>query len=147
MWMHPMLQAHFQTAMYLTPKDLLQLSRLSKRFRSMFASRSALFVWKTAYCNVDLKCFEDINEIQLASLLYDICCMVILSPFCTISIILMILFFMFPSGMRTYHEEMPEISPASSEIVSKLWNCEVIFFLFKICYSRTLTIMFLQSRF
>ena len=71
----------FQTAMYLTPKDLLQLSRLSKQFRSMFASRSALFVWQTVYRNVDLKCFEDINEIQLASLLYDICCMVAFSPF------------------------------------------------------------------
>ena len=73
-----------QTAMYLTPKDLLHLSRLSKRFRSMFTSRSAIFIWKTAICNVDLDCYEDINEIQFASLLYDKFCMVtllFLSPF------------------------------------------------------------------
>jgi hypothetical protein len=66
----------YQTAMYLAPKDLLQFSRLSKRFRSMFTSRSALFVWQTVFRNVDLKCFEDLNEIQFASLLYDKCCMV-----------------------------------------------------------------------
>jgi len=35
----------FETAMYLTPRDILVLSRLSKQFRSMFASRSAIFVW------------------------------------------------------------------------------------------------------
>jgi len=65
----------FETAMYLAPKDLLQLSRLSKQFRSMFASRSALFIWQTVFRNADLKCFEDLNEIQFASLLYDKFCM------------------------------------------------------------------------
>jgi len=65
----------FETAMYLTPKDLLQLSRLSKQFRSMFASRSALFVWQTVFRKVNLKCFEDLNEIQFASYTYDKCCM------------------------------------------------------------------------
>jgi len=65
----------FETAMYLAPKDLLQLSRLSKQFRSMFASRSALFVWKTVLHNANLKCFSDLSEIQFASLLYDKCCM------------------------------------------------------------------------
>ena len=70
--------------MYLDPKDLLQVSRLSKQFRSMFASRSALFVWQTAFRNVDLECVDGLNEIQFASLLYDKCCMVnFLSPFCT----------------------------------------------------------------
>ena len=68
-----------QTAMYITPKNLLHLSRLSKRFRSMFTSRSAIFIWKTAICNVDLDCYEDINEIQFASLLYDKFCMVTFS--------------------------------------------------------------------
>jgi hypothetical protein len=80
-----MLQAlpSFQTAMNLTPSDLLQLSRLSKQFRSIFASRSSLFVWQTVFRNADLKCFEDLNEIQFASLLYDKCCMVNLSSlFC-----------------------------------------------------------------
>ena len=62
--------------MYLSPKDLLQVSRLSKQFRSMLASRSAVFVWQTVFLNVDLKCFHDLNEIQFASLIYDKCCMV-----------------------------------------------------------------------
>ena len=62
--------------MYLSPKDLLQASRLSKQFRSMLASRSAVFVWQTVFHNVDLKCFHDLNEIQFASLIYDKCCMV-----------------------------------------------------------------------
>jgi hypothetical protein len=65
----------FETAMYLVPKDLLHLSRISKQFRSIFASRSAIFVWKTALFNVDLKCYEDLNEIQFASFLYDKFCM------------------------------------------------------------------------
>jgi hypothetical protein len=83
----PNVASTYQTAMYLAPKDLLQLSRLSKRFRSMFTSRSALFVWQTVFRNVDLKRFEDLNEIQFASLIYDQFCMVTFSPFCTISII------------------------------------------------------------
>ena len=70
----------FQTAMYLYPKDLLQLSRLSKQFRSIFASRSAIFVWQAAYHNAELHRFEDLNEIQFASLIYDQFCMVIFSP-------------------------------------------------------------------
>ena len=73
----------FQTAMYLAPKDPLQLSRLSKHFRSMFTSCSALFVWQTVFRNVELKCFEDLNEIQFSSLLYDKCCMV---TFCLLGI-------------------------------------------------------------
>ena len=92
-WLTNVTNTLFQTTMYLAPKDLLHLSRLSKQFRSMFASRSAIFVWQTAYRNIDRKCFEDLNEIQFASLLYDRCCMVTFSCFCTASIILMILFY------------------------------------------------------
>ena len=66
----------FQTAMYLAPNELLQLSRLSKQFRSIFASRPALFIWKTVFRNANMKCFEDLNEIQFASLIYDKHCMV-----------------------------------------------------------------------
>ena len=122
-----MLQALFQTAMYLTPKDLLQSSRLSKHFRSIFASRSALFVWQAVFRNVNLECFEDLNEIQFASLLYDKCCMVQLLPFVH-HINYTYDSFIFPSGMRTYHKGMPGIFPASSEIVSMLSNCEVKLF-------------------
>ena len=123
---HPMTHAFFQTAMYLAPRDLLQISRLSKQFRSMFASRSALFVWQTVFRNVNLKCFEDLNEIQFASLLYDKFCMVQLLSF-LYHIIYTHEFFMFRilSGMRTYHEGMRGISDASFEIVSILSNCEV----------------------
>ena len=77
--------AIFQTAMYLDPKDLLQLSRLSKRFRSIFASRSALFVWQTVFRNSDLKSrysLYGLNEIQFAGLLYDKYCMVQILSFC-----------------------------------------------------------------
>ena len=79
----PMLKAPYQTAMYLAPKDLLQVSRISKQFRSMFTSRSALFIWQTVFRNVDsdLKRFEDLNEIQFASFLYDKFCMVTICPF------------------------------------------------------------------
>jgi hypothetical protein len=74
----------FQTAMYLAPMDLLNLSRISKQFRSIFASRSSIFVWKTAFFNVDVKCYEDLNEIQFARFLYDKSCMVTFSLFfCT----------------------------------------------------------------
>ncbi|KAF8812933.1 hypothetical protein BYT27DRAFT_7182170 [Phlegmacium glaucopus] len=65
----------FETAMYLGPKDLLQLSRLSKQFRSILASRSALFVWRTVFRNLNITCLTDINELQLASLMYDKYCM------------------------------------------------------------------------
>ena len=42
----------------------------------------------------------------------------------------------FPSGMRTYHEEMPDISRASSEIVSMLSYYEVNCFLIYYCESQ-----------
>ena len=91
--------------MYLAPKDLLQLSRLSKQFRSMLASRSAIFVWQSVVRNFDLKCFEDLNEIQFVSLLYDICCMVNLFPFvlCRIgyACVFLIIFFFQACGRTT----------------------------------------------
>lgn len=62
--------------MYLRPKDLLELSRLSKQFRSIFASRSAIFVWRSVFRDIDMECFTDLNELQFASLLYDKHCMV-----------------------------------------------------------------------
>ena len=67
--------------MYLYPKELLYLSRLSKQFRSMFASRSAIFVWQTVYLNADLNWYEDLNEMQFASLCFDQFCMVTFFPF------------------------------------------------------------------
>ena len=63
---------------------------------------------------------------------HDRCCMVQLLPFVH-HINYTYDSFTFPSGMRTYHKGMPDIFPASSEIVFMLSNCEVIFF--KIYYS------------
>ena len=111
--------------MYLAPKDLLQVSRISKQFRSMFTSRSALFVWQIVFRNVDLKRFEDLSEIQFASFLYDKCCMVTFCSFSSHINYTYDSFFMFPSGMRTYYDGMLDISRASSEIVSMLSNREV----------------------
>ena len=72
-----------QTALYLTPIDLLELSRLSKQFRSMFTSRSAIFVWRTVFRNANVKCPGDLNELEFATLCHDRCCMVqLLFPFC-----------------------------------------------------------------
>ena len=65
-----------QIAMYLDPKDVLQLSRLSKQFRSIFGSRSAIVVWRTVFRNLNRKCPPDISELQFAALLYDEFCMV-----------------------------------------------------------------------
>jgi hypothetical protein len=113
--------------MYLTPKDVLELSRLSKQFRSIFASRSAIFVWRTVFRNVNLKCVEDLNEIQFASLLYDKCCMV-QSLFFLYHINYTHHLFLFSSGMWTYHEELLSISRPSSEIVSILSNRKVKLF-------------------
>ena len=55
------------------------------------------------------------------------------SPFCTTSIIL-IIFFMFPSGMWTFHEGMLGISHTSSEIVSMLSNCKVKLFFYPLLW-------------
>ena len=65
-----------QIARYLNPYHLLQISRLSKQFRSIFASRSARFIWRAAFRDLYSKCPAHLNELQLASLLYDDCCMV-----------------------------------------------------------------------
>src|ERR1700722_17860702 len=65
-----------QIARYLRPYDLLQLSRLSKQFRSIFGSRSALFIWRAAFRNLNIRCPANLSELQFASLLHDYCCMV-----------------------------------------------------------------------
>ena len=50
--------------------------------------------------------------------------MVTICPFCVIKTIPIIVF-IFPSGMRTYYDGMPDISHTSTEIVSMLSNREV----------------------
>ena len=65
-----------QIARYLRLYNLLQLARLSKQFRSIFASRSALFIWRAAIRDLYMKCPANLNELQFASALYDDCCMV-----------------------------------------------------------------------
>lgn len=124
--------------MYLSPRDLLQLSRLSKQFRSIFASRLAIFVWRTAFCNVNRKCLEDLNELQFASLLYDRCCMVQPS---FLSCTTVHDHFFFLLGMRTCYDEMPTIHHAPSEIMSKLskWKVRILSILILYCPKSLLT--------
>ena len=49
---------------------------------------------------------------------------------------------MFPSGMRTYHDGMPDISHTSSEIVSMLSNREVKKLLFNLLILSNLNHLF-----
>lgn len=64
--------------MYLHPKDLLTLARSSKDLRSLFLSRTTLFLWKAARSNVpDMPpCPEDMSEPAYASLMFDTHCSV-----------------------------------------------------------------------
>jgi len=64
-----------EIARYLRPSDLLELSRLSKQFRSIFASRSALFIWRAAFRDREIKCPSYLSELQLTSFIHDDCCM------------------------------------------------------------------------
>ncbi|KAF8969573.1 hypothetical protein BDZ97DRAFT_207623 [Flammula alnicola] len=67
----------FETAKYLHPKDLLAFSRLSQRFRAIFMTRSASFVWREAISNIATlaKCPRDLTEPQYASFVFDEFCM------------------------------------------------------------------------
>lgn len=55
------------------PHTLLNMSRVSKRMRQIFASRSAAPIWQAARRNVGLPDLKagDMNEMQYASLVYD----------------------------------------------------------------------------
>ncbi|KAI0768938.1 hypothetical protein BC629DRAFT_806777 [Irpex lacteus] len=66
----------YEICVYLHPKDLLTLARSSKDLRSLFLSRTTLFLWKAARSNVpDMPpCPEDMSEPAYASLMFDTHC-------------------------------------------------------------------------
>ena len=62
---------HSNVASTLPDCHVSHSKKISCNFRSIFASRSALFVWQTVFRSVNLECFEDLDEIQFASLLHE----------------------------------------------------------------------------
>lgn len=61
----------------LEPLDILQLSRVSKRFRSTFASRHSRHIWVAARRNISMpECPSDLTELQYASLMFEQTCQV-----------------------------------------------------------------------
>jgi hypothetical protein len=66
-----------QIAEWLRPLDILQLSRVSKYFRSIFTSRTARCVWKVARRNMhNMPDCSDMTEMQYASLMFERQCQV-----------------------------------------------------------------------
>ena len=73
---HPYIVS-LQIAEWLQPLDILQLSRASKYFRSIFTSRTARCVWKVARRNMhNMPDSSDMTEMQYASLMFDRQCQV-----------------------------------------------------------------------
>lgn len=66
-----------QIAEYLQPLDILQLSRVSKYFRSIFTSRTARYVWNVARRKMpNMPDCSDMTEMQYASLMFERQCQV-----------------------------------------------------------------------
>jgi hypothetical protein len=67
------LDVFFEITSQLQPLDILQLSRVSKHFRSTFASRRSRHVWVAARKNIpDMPdCPDDLTEPQYASLMFE----------------------------------------------------------------------------
>ncbi|CAA7263589.1 unnamed protein product [Cyclocybe aegerita] len=68
----------FEAISYLSPADVLTLTRVSREFRSLFLSRSSsLAIWRRVVVQVPglPPCPEDLDEPQYASLVYDKFCM------------------------------------------------------------------------
>lgn len=66
--------------MYLQPIDLLQLCRVSKKFRATFMSKSARHLWIAARNNDDILPVPDplpgMSEPRLAAMLFERTCFV-----------------------------------------------------------------------
>ncbi|KDR73267.1 hypothetical protein GALMADRAFT_270114 [Galerina marginata CBS 339.88] len=71
----------FEIASFIDPIDLLNLARVSKAFREVLMSRTAMSIWRQVLSQFeDLpKCPEDLTVPQYASLLLDTFCMACLS--------------------------------------------------------------------
>ncbi|GAA6042627.1 hypothetical protein JCM8097_008250 [Rhodosporidiobolus ruineniae] len=67
-----------EIARYLDPLTLLYMSRANKMLHGLLASRSAAPIWQIARNSVDLPAVEatDLNEMQLASLVYGRNCVI-----------------------------------------------------------------------
>jgi hypothetical protein len=66
-----------QIAFHLHPRDLLYLSRATKRLREMFMSKESRLVWRAAFENADVPEQPDcLSEPLYAALLFDYHCMV-----------------------------------------------------------------------
>ena len=73
----------YKIASHLHPRDLLRLSRTSKRIRATLYSKASRSVWQGALASVDglPRCPDDMDEPAYAALLYGDSCFV-----CAISI-------------------------------------------------------------
>lgn len=61
----------------LEPLDILQLSRVSKHFRSTFASKHSRHIWIAARRNISMpECPPDLTELQYTSLMFEQTCQV-----------------------------------------------------------------------
>ncbi|KAG6876418.1 hypothetical protein C0993_003265, partial [Termitomyces sp. T159_Od127] len=63
--------------MYLTPGELLSLSRMCKALRCILMTKSAENIWKQARLNLDDElpdCPDDLNEVQFANLIFTPLC-------------------------------------------------------------------------
>jgi hypothetical protein len=68
-----------QISLQLHPLDLLQLSRVSKVFRSLYLSQPARAIWRSTLKDFVPElpaCPSDLNEAQYASLLFEPSCVV-----------------------------------------------------------------------
>ncbi|KIM71321.1 hypothetical protein PILCRDRAFT_830419 [Piloderma croceum F 1598] len=63
----------FEITSQLEPLDILQLSRVSKRFRTIFASKGSKHIWVAARKNLPgmPDCPHDLSEPQYASLMFE----------------------------------------------------------------------------
>jgi len=69
------LDVFFEITEQLEPFDILQLSRVSKRFRSTFASKHSRHIWVAARRNISMpECPSDLTELQYASLMFEQTC-------------------------------------------------------------------------
>lgn len=69
----------WQITSHLQPMDILQLSRVSKQFRSMFASKNSRHIWVAAKRNLAApmpECPADLSEPQYISLMFEHHCQV-----------------------------------------------------------------------
>lgn len=69
------LDVFYEVVSYLHPSDLLRISRVSKHFRSMLMTRSALTFWRAARRNIGMPDPPpDLNDAQYVALIFEHVC-------------------------------------------------------------------------